>query len=683
MNFIKKSIASKLSLMTIIAIVIIFIGSGGWIFYSTSQELNESLNTAVQHETDLAVVHVSETFAIAEQVAKQAALDRNIMEYLDEVDTHAQITSHALYKTVSDTLVDYNNSFDKLVFVWIANDRANFFIDNTRFVSETDYDATSRPWYRLALDSDGVAFTSPYADVGSGTMVVSAITAVRDDSGNAFGFLAADVSLGTIPAIMEEYRIGERGTNFLIGRDGAFIYAEDETLLENDMNISDIGSLAEFGNDVLSGKTDISNATYNGKDYIVAYQPLDINGWGIIQLIEEDEAFSGLRQFTTVVLIIFIIGAIILTGFIFISITKTMKPISVATDYAKLLGKGDFTQELPHQYLNRTDEIGQLAKAFGEMNDNFGKLVSEIMLSASHVASSSEQLNVTADSVSHSSNDMAKTIEEIANGATDQAQNTEVGASKTYELGELIEANKEHMNSLNDASGNIVLMVNDGLTIVNELTVKTQDTNEAAQDIFKVIKKTADSTSKIGEASNMIASIAEQTNLLALNAAIEAARAGEAGKGFAVVADEIRKLAEQSTRSTKEIDDIVQELVDSSREAVETINQVNEIINEQVSSVQNTETKYLEISKAVDVSVIAIDELNVSEQNMETKKSEILDSIQGLSAIAEENAASTEEASASVIEQNTAMKEIVSASSSLAELAEELSNSVTKFKIKS
>ena len=663
----KRSIAAKLTAIVLIAIVLMFSGIGYYVYSGTKDKLTKAIETDIKFQTDLAVSKISETFAITEQITRQAALDNNIETYLTQVKTYEDIKSHPYYNVVDKTLKKYMDSYDKLMAVWIANNKAKFFIDSAHFTSEPGYEPESRPWYQLAMNTDGIAFTSPYVDLSTGNTVVSAITALRPN-GKVEGFLAADVSLATIPGIMENYKIGNLGTNFLIGKDGALIYAEDQKLIDDAMNISSMPELAKYGESVLAGNDGIDIVNYDGKKYIIAYQPMIINGWGVIQLINFDEIFASLQTFTKILIFIFIAGALLLGLIVFYTIRNTLAPVKTATEFAKVIGQGDFSMDIPENGLKRQDEIGELSKAFKDMTLNFRVLVKGIIESAHHVSSASEEMTATADEVSHTSNEVAKTIEEIAEGASDQAQSTELGAEKTSELGHLIENNRNDMQKLNGASNSMVSLVKEGLEIVNELTLKTRETDSAANDIFNVIQKTNDSTSKIGQASNVIASIADQTNLLALNAAIEAARAGDAGKGFAVVAEEIRKLAEQSTHSTKEIDAIIQELIESSNLAVETIHKVNEIIKEQVNSVKETEDKYKEIFKAVEESVDAIENLNISEKNMEHKKTEILDTIQNLSAIAEENAASTEEASAAVTQQSNSMSQIVDASHSLSKL---------------
>jgi methyl-accepting chemotaxis protein len=290
-------------------------------------------------------------------------------------------------------------------------------------------------------------------------------------------------------------------------------------------------------------------------------------------------------------------------------------------------------------------------------------------------------LTATSQQSATAAEEVTKTVEEIARGASEQALSTEEGASKATSLGEAIEKNKGYINELNDSGEKIAVIVNEGLDGINMLSKITEESTVATSEIQEVILKTNESSNKIGQASNVILAIAEQTNLLALNAAIEAARAGDAGRGFAVVADEIRKLAEQSSASTMEIDNVVNELQNNAQNAVKTMERVSLIAKEQTNSVMDNKNKYMVISEAIKGAVDATRKLYVSSKEMETMKNEILNTLQNLTAIAEENSASTQEASASMEEQSAAIEQIAGANEGLAKLAQNLQMIISRFRV--
>lgn len=506
--------------------------------------------------------------------------------------------------------------------------------------------------------------------------------------GKVVGVLVGKRDGNALSNIIDDITYGEKGYAYIINGDGTTIahpdrkYVLDQYNLikeaKNDKAKESLGKLAEK---ILTEKKGIGNYSYNGNDLYAAYAPIGDTNWSLVITANQGEVLSAIPPMRNSIFTATAIGLLVSVAITYLIGNSIAKPIIQAARQSEKIASLDITEDVSEAFLKRKDEIGILAKSFQSLTDNLREIIKEINHSSEQVTSTSEELTATTQQSSIAAEEVARTAEEIATGASTQALNTESGSSKAMVLGQLIETNLEYTENLTEASNKVIEVVNEGLIEIENLYKITEESNNASKDINEVILKTNESSMKIGHASNVIASIAEQTNLLALNAAIEAARAGDAGRGFAVVAEEIRKLAEESTASTKSIDEIVNELQSNAQTAVSTMERVSAISNEQTNSVINSKDKYILISESMNESDKAVRELNTSGLGMEKMKDEILDTLQNLSAIAQENSAATQQVTASMEEQTASIEEIAGASEGLANLAQDLQLIIKRFKI--
>lgn len=382
--------------------------------------------------------------------------------------------------------------------------------------------------------------------------------------------------------------------------------------------------------------------------------------------------------------VVVIVGTIafILLGFLLFKTSNyTVKVIDRLKEHMGIMASGDFSKDISKDLLDKNDELGQISGAVNNMQVSIKDTIKMVFDTAQHLAASSEELTATSQQSATAADEIALTIEDMARGAAEQAKDTEKGALAISDLGNLVSQNKDDIHSLNDSTGKVNSLKNQGLEILKDLVVKTDMNSQSSKEVKRVIINTNNSAEKIVSASQMIKQIAEQTNLLALNAAIEAARAGDAGRGFAVVADQIRKLAEESNKFTGEISVVINELTDMTLSAVETMEELEKIVSSQSESVHMTNNKFDGIAEAIEEMKDIINSVNQSSDEMNYKKEDIISIIENLSAISEENAAGTEEASASVEEQTASVEEIANASVELAKIAAELNEQIEQFKI--
>ncbi len=535
-----------------------------------------------------------------------------------------------------------------------------------------------------------VCFSNVYMSESTNNAEIMYATPIKRN-GSIIGALVGRKSATSLSEITEQMKYGKQGSAFILGEDGTFYAHRDRNLVLKQTNvINDIkanGIYKDLGNKIKElGNHKSGTYEYNlkGNKYIVSIISIPDTPWKLGLEAPESQITKKVDDLTKILIIIalsYITAGIVISIILGQYITK---PIINVVSVIDKIAQYDMSSEYMDKasaYVKRRDEIGIMANATVKLQENLKKLAENIASSAEMIAASSEELTATSQQAVLSANEVSGAIQGIASGANDQASDTEKGAAKMEQFGAIIENDLMLMENLNKSTNEVEKLKNEGFMILEVLIDKTNDTNHTANDIKSIIIQTNESTKKINEASHMIQDLASQTNLLALNAAIEAARAGEAGKGFSIVADEIRKLAEQSNQFSDGIIRDIEELTAKSEQAVNAMEEVASNLKEQTESVNTTSSKFEGIANAIENLKSSISHLNQSGKEMGIKKDEMVGIIENLSAISEENAAGTQEAAASIEEQTASMSEIASSSESLSALAEEMQNSIAKFKL--
>lgn len=441
----------------------------------------------------------------------------------------------------------------------------------------------------------------------------------------------------------------------------------------------EIYDIIQRGESYFTDDLELFGVPYSGC-YVPLYQPNSDKIVGSIFCGRSQAEVNAAVHSTIVSMALLMMGvfivAIVIGMFV---ITRIAKHLDGAVDYLGTLSKGALNLTVKKDLVVRKDEVGDIARAIQRLVESMRDIITNITTSSQALQGFSEEFSASFDRIAESINNVNIAVDEIANGSSSQAAETMSASQKVTQMGTALDETTANVETLGSSSVKMREYNKTAAKNLDELSAISETTKSSVLLVQNQTNQTNDSAQEIREATELITDIANQTNLLSLNASIEAARAGENGRGFAVVADEIRNLSEQSRESAERIVEIVNTLIANSNTSVTTMNEVAENIRTQNNKIEETGEMFRSLNEEIAEVTEAIEKIRKQTEALDVQKKEVLDIVDGLAAIAEQNAAGTEETSASMAEFHEIIDSCHEATEELTKLAQNLADHTERF----
>lgn len=460
------------------------------------------------------------------------------------------------------------------------------------------------------------------------------------------------------------------------------------TLIDKNTNERMLGSDAsEFVYNTVvenGGTVEMYDIVINDEAYYAYYKPMKDDSGKVVGMYFAGYPATEINAFINSKTMLLIGCAFAVGLFSILTIGYTAmhmrRSINEANYALSTLASGDLNVKVSEKALRRGDELGDMANGVHTLQNELLSVMSKVKESSQVLFGAGKELSSMASQTSTTADEIGHAVEDISKGAVSQAEEIETASARIGEMGNVISRIVDSVGTLDETSEDMKSAGDYSTSIINDLSRSNDKTMDAIARIGRQVNATNDSANKISEAIEIITNIAEETNLLSLNASIEAARAGEQGRGFAVVANQIQKLAEQSNESAQKIAEIIKELLDDSENTVSVMNEVQEIVNEQQAKLQQTKEQFVDVSRGIDLSRDETSGIKGQTTLCDSARNKVVDVITNLSAISEQNAASTQETTASMQELNATINLLAASASDLTKLSEDLEEEIQFFR---
>lgn len=653
------SIGIVVAVSLLIGFSLNFIIMDGQMDAKMTQESNEQFADSLAFQEQL----IEDYVADAERYLMQFSMAKEVKEAILKGSTSDEFQAY---------IGNYYNSRDNVENVYVADINSKVIASYVepaigKVLREGDrltqlHDALKNGLYNAGIMTSG----------STGQQILSLYYPIYDND-KMIGFAGVAVYTQNLQAIFDEL-----GQNMMLidSASNAYIFNEDYDKIGG--QVEDTEELRILGK---VQETDVVNdeALIGGVRYRIGAKMIPGRTWVLLaykpyaEVYELADRLHSIMLGINVVTFAFVLVVlIVITSFLLKDITKILNVCNVLRTLDLR------NRENLKEYCGKS-ETGKISASVLELAESLAGVLSDVRQSETSLSNNVEAVKAYISNTEELTQKIVVSMSEISQGASDQAEDILVAADEVSKISDLIEENNVSLANLKDGSAEMELTSQNAIEILNSLSQMSETTEAAISLINEKMDMTNKATEEIAVATDLITNIASQTNLLAINASIEAARAGDSGRGFAVVAEEIKMLSDQSEQSASKIRDIISSLISTVEEANKAVKNVSDIITRQNKDIEDTEKAFSRVMSCVKKSEQQVEEISNKNDVLGEAKDTITELISNLSAIAQENAAMSCESNLSMEDLGREMTSIMSEIDKTSQVAEELTANMEKF----
>ncbi|MCP1354590.1 methyl-accepting chemotaxis protein [Aneurinibacillus migulanus] len=654
MNWVAAGVGRKLQVAFILLLLIPSLVIGISSYHTAETRIQGDMDSSIESSTEFLNELINST----------------IESEMKNVDFLSQSITASLYAgkqspQLMDMIHRFQNAHPEITSAYVGTE-TGILISDGNDTLPPDYDPRKRVWYQKAMQNkEKPSISEPYIDITTKAVVVSIAKPVKDGS----GVVGIDLNLANLSDIVKRAKVGEQGYAFILDQTKKIIV--HPTLKSGD-------PIQEQTMSTLF-KKDAGAYTYieNSQEKETVFTTNKLTGWkiaGTIATAEIENGVQGIFLTTVLTIILSLLLGTVITYWVIQSITKPLKRLSTASEK---ISNGDLTERVD---LKSKDELGQLGSHFNHMSESLQSVIHQVREKVESLAAASEQLMASSYETTKATEHISITVQEIAASSEEETKNVERMSGTITGMSETLQEIAQHTHATSASMAETSDIAAKGNEAIGTAVQQMNFIEGSVSELSHIIGHLHESMEQIDNFAKLITDISSQTNLLALNAAIEAARAGEHGRGFAVVADEVRKLAEQSSNSANSVTELIQLIRGKMETALRSMESSRKEVEKGIDVVTLAGESFTQIYGSINKVNHEVHEVSASVKHITASTAQVVTSIRSVTQTVEQVSAGISEVSASTEEQLASMEEVSATATSLARMAEELEGIVKQFK---